>query len=81
MNKYEYITKSRVNTYMVPMKHIEPTSTKLYSKPTISKEAQYIIAANQNNQPLYIYIYIYIYIKPITDVEGLHKAYNRQTHL
>ena len=58
---------------MVKSKHIESTSSKIYSKPTPSKEAQDIIAANQNNEP--------IYIKPKTDVEGLHEAYNRQTHL
>ena len=73
MNKYEYVAQTKVNNYMVKAKHIESTSSKLYSKPTPSKEAQYIIAANQNNQP--------IYIKPKTDVEGLHEAYNRQTHL
>ena len=73
MNKYEYVTKSKVNNYMVKAKHIDSTSSKIYSKPTISKEAQDIIAANQNNQP--------IYIKPKTDVEGLHEAYKRQTHL
>ena len=61
MNKYEYITKSKVNNYMVKAKHIESTSSKIYSKPTPSKEAQDIIAANQNNEPIYIYIYTYIY--------------------
>ena len=73
MNKYEYVTNSKVNNCTVKATHIESTSSKLYSKPTISKEAQDIIAANQNNQP--------IYIKPNTDVQGLHEAYNRQTHL
>ena len=57
MNKYEYVTTSKVKNYTVKAKHIESTSSKLYSKPTPSTEAHYIIAANQNNQPRYIYIY------------------------
>ena len=73
MNKYEYVTKPKFNNYMTSAKHVEPTSTKIYKKPTPSRTAEEIIAANQNSKP--------ISIKPITDVEGLHEAYNRQTHL
>ena len=73
MNKYEYFTKPKVNNYMTPAKHVEPTSTKHIKNPTPSRTAGEIIAANQNSKP--------ISIKPKTDVEGLHEAYNRQTQL
>jgi hypothetical protein len=57
---------------MTSPKHIEATSTKIYNKST-PQTAEDIIAANQNSNP--------IRIKPITDVEGLHEAYKRPTHL
>jgi hypothetical protein len=66
MKKYEYVTKSKVNNYITP--------PKIYNKATPQTQtAKDIIAANQNSKP--------IEIKPITDVQGLHEAYNRQTHL
>ncbi len=70
MNTYEYITTSNVNNYMVKPKHIETTSSNIYSKPTPtpSNEALNIIAANQNSQ--------LIRIKPISDVQGLLESYN-----
>jgi len=61
MNKYEYVTNSKVNNYMTTATHIEPTSTKLCKKPTpntnqnkttTTRTANYIIAANQHSKPI-----------------------------
>ncbi len=77
MKRYEYVTKSKVNNYMILPKHVEQTPTKIYikqiieSKPTM--HAKELIAANQNSKP--------ITIQPKTDKDGLHEAYKRPTGL
>ncbi len=77
MKKYEYVTKSKVNNYIITPKHLNSIPTKIYKSPIIENKptmsAKDIIAANQNSEP--------ISLKAMTDKDGVNEAYKRDTKL